>query len=249
MINLDNFKWGWMDELVFVNDGSGKYLIHIDRNGDEIPIGTFHKESIIQEIFVDRCYEKFFGVEQGDLVLDIGASVGPFTYSILEKNPKHVFCFEPSEKEFKTLVNNTMGYPVTPINKGISNVNSIVENDHLFGGEDKMESITFKKFIDLYGIEKIDFLKTDCEGGEFDIFTPENFDWIKNNVKKIVGEWHLKLDGHDNVEKFRIFRDTYLKEFPNHQVYSVDNFDIKWDLWNEHFLNYYQQAIIHIDNR
>ena len=142
-----------------------------------------------------------------------------------------------------------MGYPVTPINKGISNVNSIVENDHLFGGEDKMESITFKKFIDLYGIEKIDFLKTDCEGGEFDIFTPENFDWIKNNIKKIVGEWHLKLDGHDNVEKFRAFRDTYLKEFPNHQVYSVDNFDIKWDLWNEHFLNYYKQVIIHIDNR
>jgi hypothetical protein len=27
-------------------------------------------------------------------------------------------------------------------------------NDHLFGGEDQMEAITFKKFIELYGIEK-----------------------------------------------------------------------------------------------
>ena len=69
MINLDNFDWGWMNEYVFADDGSGKYLVHIDRNGNEIPIGTFHKESIIQEIFVDKCYEKFFSVEEGDLVL------------------------------------------------------------------------------------------------------------------------------------------------------------------------------------
>jgi FkbM family methyltransferase len=218
-------------------------------DGSYKDIGQFHKESITQEIFVDKCYEKFFEVEEGDVVLDIGASVGPFTYSILNKKPKHVFCFEPSESEFTTLVNNTLGYPVTHINKGISNVNSVVMNDHLFGGEDQMESITFKKFIDLYGIEKIDFLKTDCEGGEFHIFTDENFDWIKSNVRKIVGEWHIQLQGHNYVEEFREFRDKYLSKFENFQIYSVDNVDIKWDLWNDHFLEYYKQIIIHIDNR
>lgn len=249
MICLENFDWGWMDELVMIPDNSGHYMVHFDKSGVETPMGEYHKNSIINEIFIDKCYEKFFEVEFGDIVLDIGASVGPFTYSILDKNPKHVFCFEPSEKEFKVLVKNTIGYPVTTINKGISNVNSIVMNDHLFGGENQMESITFQKFIELYGIEKIDFLKTDCEGGEFDIFTTENLNWIKNNVKKIVGEWHLKLEGHDYIEKFKKFRDVYLKEFPNHQVYSVDNVDIKWDLWNENFLNYYKQVIIHIDNR
>jgi FkbM family methyltransferase len=241
MIDLTNFNWGWMDEP------SNVYRVMPDRSHKDM--GQFHKDAITQEIFVDKCYERFFEVEENDIVLDIGASVGPFTYSILHKKPKHVFCFEPSEKEFKTLVNNTIGHPVTQINKGISNVNSIVMNDHLFGGEDQMESITFSKFIELYGIEKIDFLKTDCEGGEFDIFNVENLDWIKNNVRKIVGEWHIQLKGHDNKEKFRQFRDTYLKEFPNHRIYSVDNVDIKWDLWNEHFLEYYRQIIIHIDNR
>jgi FkbM family methyltransferase len=241
MIDLTNFNWGWM--------GNPTDTYHIMPDGSHKDMGQYHKDSITQEIFVDKCYERFFEVEENDIVLDIGASVGPFTYSILNKNPKHVFCFEPSESEFKTLVSNTLGHPVTQINKGISNINSIVMNDHLFGGEDQMESITFSKFIDLYGIDKIDFLKTDCEGGEFDIFTLENLDWIKRNVKKIVGEWHIQLQGHDNIEKFRQFRDVYLKEFPNHQVYSVDNVDIKWDLWNEHFLEYYRQIIIHIDNR
>jgi FkbM family methyltransferase len=240
-INLKNFDWGWMDEPTSV--------YHIMSDGSHKHMGQYHKESIIREIFIDKCYEKFFEVEQGDVVVDIGASVGPFTYSILHKSPRHVFCFEPSESEFKSLVKNTLGYPVTQINKGISNVNSIVMNDHLFGGEDQMESITFKKFIDLYGIEKIDFMKIDCEGGEFDVFNSENLEWIKNNVKKIVGEWHIQLKGHNNIEKFRQFRDTYLTKFKNYQIYSVDNVDIKWDLWNDHFLEYYRQIIIHIDNR
>mgnify|MGYP003653116790 CR=1 FL=1 len=241
MIDLTNFNWGWMDEP--------SLTYHVMPNGEHKDMGEYHKESIIQEIFVDKCYEKFFEVEKGDIVLDVGASVGPFTYSILNKKPKHVFCFEPSEREFKTLVKNTLGFPVTHINKGISNVNSIVMNDHLFGGEDRMESITFSKFIDLYNIDKIDFLKTDCEGGEFDIFNIENLEWIKNNVKKIVGEWHIQLQGHNNIEKFKQFRDTYLTEFKNFQIYSVDNIDIKWDLWNDHFLEHYRQIIIHIDNR
>jgi hypothetical protein len=29
----------------------------------------------------------------------------------------------------------------------------------------------------------------------------------------------------------------------------VDGVDIKWDLWNEHFINYYEQIIVYIDNR
>jgi FkbM family methyltransferase len=222
MINLDNFDWNHMND---------QYL----------------KDMITKEIFIDNIYQKFFEVNQNDIVLDIGASVGPFTYSILHKNPKHVYCIEPSESEFKTLVKNTVGNPVTPINKGISNTNSIIENDYLYGGEKIMESITFSKLIDLYSLEKIDFIKTDCEGGEYDIFTEENFSYIKNNVRKIVGEWHLNNPEYKN--KFRKFRDEFLSKFENFHVLSVDGIDIKWDLWNEHFIEYYNEIILHIDNR
>jgi autotransporter strand-loop-strand O-heptosyltransferase len=214
----------------------------------------WYKQSIISEIFEDRIYERFFEVEEGDIVLDVGASLGPFTYSIISKNPKHVFCFEPCEEEFPTLVKNTIGFPVTYIMKGISDVNTVVDNTKLFnsvmGTQTKMESITFKKFIELYGIDKIDFLKTDCEGGEYDIFNDENFEFIKNNVKKISGEWHLNEYYYSGVkEKFRKFRDNYLTQFDNYQVFSVDGVDIKWDLWNEHFIEYYTEVIIYIDNR
>jgi hypothetical protein len=239
MIDLSNFDWGWMDEPTD--------LVHIYNDGREQHMGEYHKLSIINEIFEQKCYEKFFEVEEGDVVLDVGASVGPFTYSILHKNPKQVFCFEPSEREFKTLVKNLMGYPVIPIPKGISSVNSIVKSDMLFGGEDEMETLTFNRFINLYSINKIDFIKTDCEGGEYDIFTQDNLEFLKHNVKKVVGEWHLKYP--ELKEKFRNFRDNILPHFKSYRIYSVDGIDIGWDLWNEHFIEYYTEVIIHIDNR
>jgi FkbM family methyltransferase len=238
MIDLTNFDWGWMDEPSFVTvttPGLGS-----------MSLGNYHKEGMIKEIFTDNCYEKFYQIKEGDIVVDIGASVGPFTYSILHKKPKHVFCLEPSEREFKTLVKNTIGYPVTQINKGISYKNSIVESDMLFGGESEMEALTFKKFINLFGLEKIDFIKTDCEGGEYDIFTEKNLDYLINNVSYIAGEWHLQTI--EEKEKFRNFRDNQLILFKSFEVFSVDGIDIKWDLWNEHFIEYYNQIHLYIDN-
>ena len=224
---LPKFDWGWMN------------------NGDDN--GNYHKHAMYNEIFEQRLYEQLFEVEEGDIVLDIGSSVGPFTYSILHKKPKHVFCIEPSESEFTTLIKNTLGYPVTHINKGLSNFNGVIEHDQLFGGETHMESITFDKFIKLYGLNRIDFVKTDCEGGEYEMFKPENLDFIKKNVKKIVGEWHLRTPEH-KVE-FRNFRDNILTQFNNIQVFSVDGVDIKWDLWNDHFIEYYNEVIVYMDNR
>jgi FkbM family methyltransferase len=204
------------------------------------------KETVEKEIFVDKIYTKFFDVQEGDVVFDIGASLGPFTYSILDRSPAQVFAFEPSFEEFKTLVLNTRHGNVTHINKGISDVIGEFVFETPFIAEEKMYSTTFMKVIEDYGIKQIDFLKTDCEGGEYDIFTPENLIWIKQNVKYIVGEWHLKTP--ELQLKFRAFRDLYLRMFPNVQIQSYDGIDIKWDVWNDSFIQYYDEVIIYIDN-
>ena len=207
------------------------------------------RETVEREIFVDKIYERHVQVEEGDVVFDIGASLGPFTFSILDKNPSQVFVFEPSYEEFKTLVLNTRHGNVTHINKGIGNTVGEFNFTGVFDltGNYKLYSTTFKKVIEDYNIQKIDFLKTDCESGEYDIFTLENLFWIKNNVRKISGEWHLSTP--ELKEKFRIFRDVYLRVFPNFKVYSFDGVDITWSIWNEDFIPYYQEVMIYIDNR
>ena len=207
------------------------------------------RETVEKEIFVDKIYERHVQVEEGDVVFDIGASLGPFTFSILDKTPSQVFVFEPSYEEFKTLVLNTRHGNVTHINKGIGNTVGEFNFTGVFDltGNYKLYSTTFKKVIEDYNIQKIDFLKTDCESGEYDIFTLENLFWIKNNVRKISGEWHLSTP--ELKEKFRIFRDVYLRVFPNFKVYSFDGVDITWSIWNEDFIPFYQEVMIYIDNR
>ena len=207
------------------------------------------KETVEKEIFIDKIYERIFEVEEGDIVFDIGASLGPFTYSILDKNPSQVFAFEPSYEEFKTLVLNTRHGNVTHINKGISDIIGEFNFTDVFdkSGNHKLYSTTFNKVIKDYNITKIDFLKTDCEAGEYDIFTIENLFWIKNNVQKICGEWHLGT--LEMKEKFRIFRDVYLRVFPNFRIFSFDGIDITWSIWNDDFIPYYKEIMIYIDNR
>ena len=207
------------------------------------------KETIIREIFEDKIYERLFEVEEGDVVFDIGASLGPFTYSILDKNPSHVFAFEPSYEEFKTLVLNTRHGNVTHINKGVSDRVGEFQFEFVFDQSEghKLYSTTFKKIIEDYNIQKIDFLKTDCETGEYDVFNVENLFWIKNNVRKIAGEWHLGQPWMK--EKFKVFRDLYLRVFPNFKIYTLNNYDITDGVWDVNFTNYYSEITIYIDNR
>jgi len=231
--NLENFDWGWMENE--------------KRPSENIMI---HKERIIDEIFTQKAYEKYFEVKKNDIVLDIGASIGPFTYSILGKNPKHVYCIEPSVFEHKTLEKNVSQDNVTIVKAAISSIDGKIETNQIFGvngQKTEVDSIKFNTLISKNNIEKIDFLKTDCEGGEYDIFNIENLCWLKENLGVCSGEWHLSTP--ELKQKFRQFRDVFLRVFPKHEVQSLDGANIKWDLWNEHFIEYYTEVIICIDNR
>ena len=209
----------------------------------------WYRKTIFKEVFEDKIYEKNFFVEEGDVVVDLGASIGPFPYTIKNKNPKHVYCLEPSPEQIPTLIHNLEGLSATVIPKGISSKDG-EDTFELYGSVHTLEpalSISFKSFIKENNITQIDFLKTDCEGGEYNVFNLENIWWIKQNVKKIVGEWHLGND--EQKAKFKKFRDLYLKTFTKFEIYSVDHVNIKWDLWNDHFIEYYTTILIYIDNR
>jgi FkbM family methyltransferase len=199
-----------------------------------------------EEIFDKKVYERYFTVKEGDTVVDFGANAGAFAYSIIDKNPKEIYCIEPSKTLQEALRNNTQGHPVTIINKAISDVNvndrevpdnGVYIHDNRTG---KYDCITFKQIIDQYNIEKIDFLKFDCEGGEYFIFTEENVDFIKNNVKYMAGEWHISH--HENsVEKFKKFRDLYLKNHENFHVFDRYDNDITQNIFDDDYLQKFDE--------
>lgn len=220
---------------------------------------AWFKGTVSKEIFTDNVYQKFYPVEPGDVVLDVGASVGPFSWSIVDKKPKQIYCLEPEAELYTTLVKNlsTVDIPTVAINKGLGAKDGI---NYLAGLYDEtktaitdgtdgsmIDTIKFSTLIQENNITQIDFLKTDCEGGEYDIFNDENFDWIIKNVKKVAGEFHLNTPELKN--KFRKFRDTYLRQLTTHRVLSMDYVDIKHDLWCDWFIEHYSAINLYIDNR
>lgn len=185
-------------------------------------------QSLKREIDKEKLYEQYYRIKENDVVVDVGASVGPFVYSILNRNPSKVFCIEPSRDLFISLVNNTtkqsMYTPIIYINKAISSGLTEVkvfspDNQNIYGGIDDFDSISFKEMIQQYGIDHIDFLKMDCEGGEYDIFTEENIDFLVNNVENMAIEFHLSYIGYK--EKFIRFRDNFLYKFNDYKIFST----------------------------
>ena len=222
--NLENFDWGPTSEWFRIE--STKEIFETREN------------------YENNDYERIFQVEEGDIVVDIGSSVGEFPYSILGKNPKHIYVVEPLGIFFDTLKKNLEGHQVSFTNAAISSERFLkISWD---GHEQEIRTLTFKEFLDQNRLTKIDFLKVECEGGEYDVFSENNIPFLKT-VPKIATEVHLK----DKLmkEKFRILRDIILPNFENYNFYSVDGCSIDWDLGNEHFIEYYQEVMLYIDNR
>jgi len=224
-------------------------VIKTENNLNEFDWGkgsVWYVDAAVKEIFEDNTYERFFEVEEGDVVVDLGASLGPFTYSILTKKPKQCYVVEPLSYQIGVLHKNVGRDNVKIIQGAITDKKKIeISWDYI---TESVPTFTFREFLDENKIDKIDFLKCDCEGGEYDVFQPSNIDFLKT-IPKIVTEFHMRDDENFHKCKFRWFRDNILPKFNYYQVFSVDGVDIKWDLWNDHFLDYYCEVIIYIDNR
>jgi hypothetical protein len=89
----------------------------------------------------------------------------------------------------------------------------------------------FSTFLNEYKIDHIDFLKIDCEGGEYDIFIEENMDFLKNKVKFISAEIHFRTI-KASPDKFFDLRDKYLSQFSNIKVTTGDE-----KIWNYYLYN------------
>lgn len=214
--------------------------------------------TLYNEFFLRQDYRWWYEVQPGDIVVDIGGCIGMFTCLALDSGASKVYTIEPNSTLAKTILENTAIHifnkkdsPVTIINKAIGSNTTFLKN--VFGNIytntnrplhqaeadmteeefNSLEYITFKDFIKLYDIKHIDYLKIDCEGGEFDILTSENLEYIKNNVKHIAVEVHIGAF-EDGPEKFMNLRDNFLFHFDRNQIkflepYGYHNtFNVNW---------------------
>lgn len=167
--------------------------------------------NVMNEIVCQNTYSNdFVCVEKNDIVVDIGFNYGLFTISSLEKNPKRIIGFEPNNKLCEIFNKNFNDDRVTLVNCAVSDndkvarfyennfsvMNTIKENsiNDSYNFSYEVQVLGINNIIKNYNLDKIDYLKVDCEGSEYEIFESISISYLTNNVRKIAVEFHNKAD-------------------------------------------------------
>ena len=192
--------------------------LDLNINGEKYKLDYLdgHDYPTFWEIFIHCEYDKepLCVVEEGDVVLDIGANKGFFTLDALQKGASKVYSVEPVKHSYEQIKKLLNDFPnVEPINKAISETNGtitmfvdsdasvsncVTSHGHIFGRDSnkvEVESVNINTLIEQIN-EKINFMKVDCEGSELELFKTISEKNLKN-IDKLVIETH-----GDEIDKF-----------------------------------------------
>jgi FkbM family methyltransferase len=203
MKSLNNFHLYFQDYLGLLR----KPVIYSFRNGVKLKVrGGTTDRAIINEVWIHNSYTpKGFELRERDVVLDIGGHIGIFSI-LASKCAKEgrVYVFEPFPENFNLLKENVElnnARNVNVVNKAVSKNSGknefFVSSDNNRGENSLFSSAggSIKDFVKKEKIEKIDFLKMDCEGAEYEIL----YGLSRSELEKIG---KISLEYH-NIDKKR----------------------------------------------
>jgi FkbM family methyltransferase len=175
---------------------------------------------IIKEQFIDLQYflDVFENNFQPKTVLDIGGYIGDLSLYCASMFNANIHCYEPTPQNYKMIKTNLDLNPmlqkhITVYNEGISNSNDPIKlNVQDVIGEIHASShkvyknnvstieipcITLNQAIAKMNESKIDLLKIDCEGQEFNILDNIDSNELSQKVKYLVFEYHNFVDDYE----------------------------------------------------
>jgi FkbM family methyltransferase len=160
-------------------------------------------------------------VNDGDVILDIGANIGWYSNLLAKKLPNAViYSFEPIPETFSQLEKNTLlneshnvrinnvalsskkekiSFYYSPTVTGASSMVNITENSNAV----KLECLTstIDDFVLENNIKKLNFIKCDVEGGEFLVFKGGKETLLKHRpivFTEMLRKWSAKFGYHPN---------------------------------------------------
>jgi 31-O-methyltransferase len=189
----------------------------------------------LYDIFINNCYDKpNCKVEPGDVVFDIGANIGLFSYYSALQGARRVYAFEPGKAQSDAIRDNFQSLGNLVIErKAVSDENGFLEFSRhktksilsgFFTNVDENEyetvecpAVNLMDYCRAKGITRINFLKMDCEGSEYKIFSSLTDEFIKN-IDKISMEYHDNSDGRVRPLIARLERNGFTVNVPDPTV-------------------------------
>lgn len=170
----------------------------------------------MDETFIlNRYTPDFLPVEENDIVVDIGSHIGDFSILAHKKGASKIFAYEPDNTNHKNLkknIQNNRIKNIIAINKAVTDKKGFInfyENENNGGSsiykvenkviKRKVKSISLEDVFKENKLDRIDFLKIDCEGSEGLIFKNIKRD-ILNKINKISLEYHNNVSIMSDAE-------------------------------------------------
>ncbi len=178
------------------------------KNGTKFLVRNFMDLWVIGETYIKKDYQQHgCAIADNWTVIDIGADLGDFSVLAGQTSSQNkVYAIEPFLSSYKLLKKNIKLNNLNNINAfniGLASKNgylSIDQNQTNLGNNtsnfsqiktsNSVRSYTLSSFLMATNMKKVDLLKSDCEGAEFDIFLnlPQK---TYKKIDRIVMEYHL----------------------------------------------------------
>jgi len=141
------------------------------------------------EIWQDNEYTRFgLDINKGDVVVDLGGSIGLFAHFAINKGADVVYSFEANPDVFNYLKLNVNKANIVPTNGFISN-------------REDGEHYNIEKIFKTFTLDKVNFMKIDIEGHEFEFILDAPDEYLKK-VSKFAIEVHMFGMYENKAEQF-----------------------------------------------
>jgi FkbM family methyltransferase len=180
-------------------------------------------------------------LNEDSIIFEAGGYLGKFTEKIQNKFNCKVYVFEPVKEFYESMLNRFQhNEKIQVFNYGLYRKNMLKEinidkgngeNSTLYDREiienlEKEEIILRKidEVVEEYGIEQIDLLNINIEGGEFDLLRHITSSPVIYKVKNI------QVQFHDFVDNAHVMRDIIQARLHNTHKLTY-NYDFVWENW------------------
>ncbi len=170
---------------------------------------------LFEEIFFRNEY-RFISKRKNPIIFDCGANIGFATIFFKWIYPEsEIYAFEPDKNTFEILKKNVLQNKLKNVhlyNSAISDKNGEIDffidptcpgslimstkQERMPKDKITVDCLSLSTFIKNNNLSKIDYLKMDIEGSEFEVIQDLNINNQLKNVEKFSIEYHHKISGH-----------------------------------------------------
>ena len=203
---------------------AGEHLVKLRRSAVKLNVRGAMDVWAVKETFLDEFYTRYgVPVQDGWNVVDIGAGLGDFSiYAAYGRPGTKVYAFEPFPGSFLLLNENIEQNGIKNIfpfqqavwgTAGELTLDLSVGEPLQFSSQEvvvepakakkiKVDAITLADVLSQQPLDRVDLLKLDCEGAEYEILMKAPDETLAK-VQRIVMEYHNVDADHTHVQLIR----------------------------------------------